>query len=243
MKQVLQALINAAKEVSYVQKKGYNDFQKYSYATEADVLEVVRPALLNHGVMMIPTVETVMHDEQGNTHITVRYDVYHESGETLSFVMAGSGNDRNSKGVGDKGIYKALTGCNKYAYLKALGLSTGDDPEIEAKEEPKAQPKAEPKKEPKDQPKDEITDGSTFPPIYSIIKETPNADVDYICKFAEAFLEDCTTTDQLRSYYSVNKETWQYLEKLDAKRAGELKARFTARSKELNGNDKKHESA
>ena len=237
MKQILEALHKAASDVSYVQKKGYNDFQKYSYATEADVLEVVRPALLKHGLMMIPTIESVMHDEHGNTHITVRYDVYHESGETLSFVMAGSGNDRNSKGVGDKGIYKALTGCNKYAYLKALGLSTGDDPEIETKEEPKA--KVEPKKD----PKEEFPDGSTFPPIYSIIKETPNADVDYICKFAEAFLEDCTTTDQLRSYYSINKETWQYLEKLDAKRAGELKARFTARSKELNGNDKKHESA
>ena len=47
MKQVLQALINAAKEVSYVQKKGYNDFQKYSYATEADVLEVVVAPLLD----------------------------------------------------------------------------------------------------------------------------------------------------------------------------------------------------
>jgi hypothetical protein len=226
MKQILQALHKAASDVSYVQKKGYNDFQKYSYATEADVLEVVRPALLKHGLMMIPTIESVMHDEHGNTHITVRYDVYHESGETLSFVMAGSGNDRNSKGVGDKGIYKALTGCNKYAYLKALGLATGDDPEVEAKPEPKSEPKPEPKVE----PKDEITDG---PPIFSIIKEKPNALVEDVCKLAEAFLEDCVTVDQLRSFYAINKDTWQYLEKLDANRAGVLKAKFTDRSKEL----------
>lgn len=233
MKQILQALHKAASDVSYVQKKGYNDFQKYSYATEADVLEVVRPALLKHGLMMIPTIESVMHDEHGNTHITVRYDVYHESGETLSFVMAGSGNDRNSKGVGDKGIYKALTGCNKYAYLKALGLATGDDPEVEAKPEPKAEPKPESKTEPKPEPKVESTDGSTFPPIFSIIKEKPNALVEDVCKLAEAFLEDCVTVDQLRSFYAINKETWQYLEKLDANRAGVLKAKFTDRSKEL----------
>lgn len=231
MKQILEALLKAASDVSYVQKKGYNDFQKYSYATEADVLEVVRPAFIKHGLMMIPTVDSVMHDEHGNTHITVRYDVYHESGETLSFVMAGSGNDRNSKGVGDKGIYKALTGCNKYAYMKALGLATGDDPEVEAKPEPKSEPKPEPK--PKVEPKDEITDGSTFPPIFSIIKEKPNALVEDVCTMAEAFLEDCKTVDQLRSFYAINKDTWQYLEKLDANRAGVLKAKFTDRSKEL----------
>lgn len=227
MKQILEALLKAASDVSYVQKKGYNDFQKYSYATEADVLEVVRPAFIKHGLMMIPTVDSVMHDEHGNTHITVRYDMYHESGETLSFVMAGSGNDRNSKGVGDKGIYKALTGCNKYAYMKALGLATGDDPEVEAKPEPKSEPK------PKVEPKDEITDGSTFPPIFSIIKEKPNALVEDVCTMAEAFLEDCKTVDQLRSFYAINKDTWQYLEKLDANRAGVLKAKFTDRSKEL----------
>jgi hypothetical protein len=147
--------------------------------------------------------------------------------------MAGSGNDRSSKGVGDKGIYKALTGCNKYAYLKALGLATGDDPEVEAKPEPKAEPKPESKTEPKPEPKVESTDGSTFPPIFSIIKEKPNALVEDVCKLAEAFLEDCVTVDQLRSFYAINKETWQYLEKLDANRAGVLKAKFTDRSKEL----------
>jgi hypothetical protein len=187
---------------------------------------------------MIPSVESISHDEHGNTHISVRYDVYHESGETLSFVMAGSGNDRNSKGVGDKGIYKALTGCNKYALLKAMQLATGDDPE-EEKAEPKAkvETKAEPKVEPKTEPKVE-EDGSTFPPIFSIIKEKPDADIDEICKFAEAFLNDCKTVDSLRKYYSMNKETWTYLEKLNAKRAGELKARFTKRSNELNADEK-----
>ena len=199
MKQVLAALINASREVGYVQKRGYNDFQKYSYVTEADILQEVRPALLNHGLVMIPSVESISHDEHGNTHISVRYDVYHESGETLSFVMAGSGNDRNSKGVGDKGIYKALTGCNKYALLKAMQLATGDDPEEE-----KAEPKIKP--EPKPEPKVE-EDGSTFPPVFSILKEKPDADIDDICNFAEAFLQDCKDVESLRQYYSMNKET------------------------------------
>jgi len=236
MKQVLAALINASREVGYVQKRGYNDFQKYSYVTEADILQEVRPALLKHGLVMIPSVESISHDEHGNTHISVRYDVYHESGETLSFVMAGSGNDRNSKGVGDKGIYKALTGCNKYALLKAMQLATGDDPEEEKAEPKKVETKVEPKPEPKPEPKEanqEFEDGSTFPPVFSILKEKPDADIDEICAFAEAFLKDCTTVESLRQYYSMNKETWAYLEKLNSKRAGELKARFTDRNKEL----------
>ena len=221
--------------MKYVQKKGFNDFQKYAYFTEADVLNEVRPALLENGLMLIPSVESMQHDEQGNTHITVRYDLYHESGDSLSFICAGSGNDRNSKGIGDKGIYKALTGANKYALLRLMQLATGDDPEVanqidDKKEEPPQayrKPKPEPKVEPKvEEPSDEVKP-------FSIVKEAPNAPVDQICKLAEAFLEECTTIESLRAFYSLNKETWQKLEKLDAERLGAMTKKFTERSQQL----------
>ena len=225
--------------MKYVQKKGFNDFQKYAYFTEADVLNEVRPRLLEHGLMLIPSVESVQHDDHGNTHITVRYDLYHESGDSLSFICAGSGNDRNSKGIGDKGIYKALTGANKYALLRLMQLATGDDPEVanqvdDKKEEPPQayrKPKPEPKVEPKvevkvDEPSDEVKP-------FSILKEVPNALADQICELAEAYLEDCTTIESLRAFYSLNKETWQKLEKLDAARLGIMTKKFTERSKQL----------
>ena len=148
------------KEVGYVQKAGHNDFQNYKYATEADAIKAIRPAMLNHGLCMIPSVESVNQDEYGNTNVIMLYRIFDEEGNFLSFRAAGSGNDKNSKGVGDKGIYKALTGASKYALLKTFLMETGDDPEVPSeqdkpfKQEPKAEPKVE-KQEPKEEPQED----------------------------------------------------------------------------------------
>ena len=148
------------KEVGYVQKAGHNDFQNYKYATEADAIKAIRPAMLNHGLCMIPSVESVNQDEWGNTNVIMLYRIFDEEGNFLSFRAAGSGNDKNSKGVGDKGIYKALTGASKYALLKTFLMETGDDPEVPSeqdkpfKQEPKAEPKVE-KQEPKEEPQED----------------------------------------------------------------------------------------
>ncbi len=148
------------KEVGYVQKAGHNDFQNYKYATEADAIKAIRPAMLNHGLCMIPSVESVNQDEYGNTNVIMLYRIFDEEGNFLSFRAAGSGNDKNSKGVGDKGIYKALTGASKYALLKTFLMETGDDPEVPSeqdkpfKQEPKAEPKVE-KQEPKQEPQED----------------------------------------------------------------------------------------
>jgi hypothetical protein len=133
------------KEVGYVQKAGHNDFQNYKYATEADAIKAIRPAMLNHGLCMIPSVESVNQDEYGNTNVIMLYRIFDEEGNFLAFRAAGSGNDRNSKGVGDKGIYKALTGASKYALLKTFLMETGDDPEVPSEQDKpfKQEPKAE----------------------------------------------------------------------------------------------------
>jgi len=148
------------KEVGYVQKAGHNDFQNYKYATEADAIKAIRPAMLNHGLCMIPSVESVNQDEYGNTNVIMLYRIFDEEGNFLSFRAAGSGNDKNSKGVGDKGIYKALTGASKYALLKTFLMETGDDPEGPSeqdkpfKQEPKVEPKVE-RQEPKEEPQED----------------------------------------------------------------------------------------
>ena len=232
MKQVLAALINVANSIKYVQKKGYNDFQKYSYVTEADVINTVRPAMLKEGLMIMPSVQTVEHDDNGNTHVVVNYTVFHESGDSISFTCAGSGNDRNSKGVGDKGIYKALTGANKYALLRLLQLATGDDAEVPNEIDDKKEEKNPPAAFKQALPPPEEPAGDE-PTPFVIVKEVPNALADQICTLAEAFLEDCKTIKSLRSFYSINKETWTKLEKMDPERMGLLTKRFTDRSSEL----------
>jgi hypothetical protein len=57
-----------------------------------------------------------------------------ETGESLVVEWAGSGSDK-----GDKGLYKAMTGAEKYVLLKTFLVPTGDDPEAE---EPKPRPAA-----------------------------------------------------------------------------------------------------
>ena len=131
--QIIVALHNVMREVNYVQKKGENDFHGYKYATEADVLDRLRPALVKNGLIMIPSVQQVSSvDANGNTTVSVHYTLAHTSGAIWPqpIIAAGCGNDRSSKGgVGDKGLYKALTGANKYMLFKLFQIETGNDPE------------------------------------------------------------------------------------------------------------------
>ena len=130
---ILNALNNVMKEAGYVQKTGNNDFHGYRYATEADVLDRLRPAMVKHGLVLIPSVQQVSNiDQHGNTTVSVHYTLAHISGAVWpqAIIAAGCGGDRSKNGsVGDKGLYKALTGANKYMLFKLFQIETGDDPE------------------------------------------------------------------------------------------------------------------
>lgn len=129
---IIRALHAVMQDASYVQKTGENDFHGYSYATEADVLERIRPAMIKHGLVLIPSINQVSSvDQHGNTSVTVNYTLAHISGAVWPhpIVAAGCGNDKNKNGTGDKGLYKALTGANKYLLFKLFQIETGDDPE------------------------------------------------------------------------------------------------------------------
>lgn len=129
---ILKALHAVMQEVAYVQKTGENDFHGYTYATEADVLELLRPAMIKHGLILIPSVNQVSSiDQHGNTSVVVHYTMAHVSGAVWPqpIIAAGCGNDKNKNGTGDKGLYKALTGANKYLLFKLFQIETGDDPE------------------------------------------------------------------------------------------------------------------
>lgn len=132
LQQIIVALHNVMREVNYVQKSGENDFHGYTYATEADVLERLRPAMLRQGLVLVPSVQQVSAiDQYGNTTVSVHYTLAHISGAVWPqpIIAAGCGGDMNKKGVGDKGLYKALTGANKYLLFKLFQIETGDDAE------------------------------------------------------------------------------------------------------------------
>lgn len=126
---IVRALNAVMQEVDYVQKKGENDFHGYKYATEADVLDRLRPAMVKHGLVLIPSVQQVSTiDQFGNTVVSIHYTLAHISGAVWPHpvIAAGCGNDRNKNGVGDKGLYKAITGANKYMLFKLFQIETGN---------------------------------------------------------------------------------------------------------------------
>lgn len=129
---ILRAMNAVMQEAGYVQKTGNNDFHGYRYATEADVLERLRPSMVKYGLILIPSVQQVSSiDTYGNTTVSVHYTLAHISGAVWPhpIIAAGCGGDRSKSGVGDKGLYKALTGANKYMLFKLFQIETGDDPE------------------------------------------------------------------------------------------------------------------
>jgi hypothetical protein len=130
---IATALHNVMAKVTYVQKGSENKFHGYKYVSEGDLLEKLRPALIEEGLILIPSVEMVRPmDEHGNTVVDMRYEIVHKDGDFWPHLIriSGCGNDRAKNGsVGDKGIYKAITGANKYFLFKLFQIETGDDPE------------------------------------------------------------------------------------------------------------------
>ena len=206
------------RDVGYVQKAGHNDFQNYKYATEADAIAALRPAMIKHGLCMIPSVESVEQDEWGNTNILMHYRILDEDGNFLSFRAAGSGNDKNSKGVGDKGIYKALTGASKYALLKTFMMETGDDPEVPNQQEKESKP--EPKPEVK--PKAEIVDESD-------LSDAREAFVMMIKECAET----CTTQEELQELWVGNKGELDKTKKVNPTVHEDIKQFFKAKKEAI----------
>lgn len=138
MTNLIQALLAVMQEVGYVQKDGKNTFHNYKYASEAGILAAVRGAMVKNGLVLIgPTIDgEERRDEHGNVFVTVTWQLAHSSGEVwpTPLSVVGAGNDKSNKTgtVGDKGVYKAYTGAEKYLLMKLLMLATGDDPETEA---------------------------------------------------------------------------------------------------------------
>jgi hypothetical protein len=128
------AVANVMADVPYVLQTGRNDHQRYSYASDADLIGALQPAMARHGLaLMVTGVEVLEAANIGKTKsggerirhdIRVTYTLVHSSGAWIRVQSAGSGVDHE-----DKGVYKALTGAYKYALRQTFSIPTGDDAE------------------------------------------------------------------------------------------------------------------
>lgn len=138
--------------VGWIEKSGYNEFHKYKYAQEADLVQALRGELAKRQIFIFPSVkqcdrallevETMKWDDKVKAKVpTVRKTQLTEIAVEWTFVDGESGEERTITvhGVGednvDKGFYKAFTGSEKYMLMKSFLIPTGDDPEADSKED------------------------------------------------------------------------------------------------------------
>lgn len=151
-KTLVQKLCEAGAAVGWIEKGGYNEFHKYKYATEADIVSALRGELFKRQVFIFPSfvrhertpieVETMKWDDHVKakvpsvrktalTEVDIEWTFTDgESGEQIKVMVPGIGEDSV-----DKGLYKAFTGSEKYLLMKSFLLPTGDDPERDSEED------------------------------------------------------------------------------------------------------------
>lgn len=107
---------------------------KYTVATEADVIAALRPAMVEHGLLMAPInvvqLESGYRETKGGgTMTTVRlaitYRFSHVGGDDYLDVMSVG----EAANVSDKGSAAAMTMAQKYALLQFFMIERGNDPE------------------------------------------------------------------------------------------------------------------
>ena len=133
---LIKKLSKVMAEIERIPKNGTNEFHKYKYVTESDMVDALRGKLAEAGIMIIPSVEkTTTHlgaiqtrnGAQSLIDIEMTFTIYDsESDQQIVAKWSGQGSDS-----GDKGVYKAMTGAVKYFLMKMFLVSTGDDPEGE----------------------------------------------------------------------------------------------------------------
>ena len=135
---IIATALNKVKEqVKFIEKTGSNQHFKYDFVEEAHLIAEVRYHLIDQGLILTPMVnqqpQVFTNTGKGADQVTVvfiqEYRLCHTSGAVwpwpISVVAAGQDH-------GDKHVWKASTGASKYALMRLLQLSTGDDPEADA---------------------------------------------------------------------------------------------------------------
>jgi hypothetical protein len=139
-KNLVTKLCEVVAATEWVPKNGWNDFHKYAFARESDIVDSIRGELSKRNVLILPSIishtRTEHVNQKGNktyfTEVNVRWQFTDgDSGETIITEIPGTGED-----TGDKGFYKAFTGSEKYMLTKTFLIPTGDDPENEDTSKP-----------------------------------------------------------------------------------------------------------
>lgn len=115
-----------------VGKSGRNTFDNYDYSKLNDFLDVLEPALGEHGLLLefehigeTLWFDTISDKQPVGVKVRLAAELWHvASGQYRRYEGIGEAWDR-----GDKALYKAITGARKYLIQLIFDLYSGDDPE------------------------------------------------------------------------------------------------------------------
>lgn len=127
---IYQRMAAAMAEVTYVRKEKSSGLQ-YAIVTHDAVTAKVRPALLKHGIIYFPC-KLECRQEGNRTEVAgeVRFQNIDQPDDYFIVPSIGYGISSQDKGPG-----MALSYMVKFALLKAMGLETGLDPDLDQKTE------------------------------------------------------------------------------------------------------------
>jgi hypothetical protein len=136
-KNLMSKLVSIMEEAGTVKKEGFNDFNKYKYVKESDVAEKLQGLFVKHKVFVFSSVLEA--NERQIQSSTGKANMYATVKMLYTFVDAENSEDRfevqaygSGMDVGDKAIYKALTGAHKYFLIRNFNLGSDDDAEKES---------------------------------------------------------------------------------------------------------------
>lgn len=107
-----------------VKSSGRNEFQKFNYSTEADMMSALRPELASRNIMMLPDMTGVTATGEGKTREWQVTCAFHfidgDSGDQITIGAVGVA-------TGDKGVAAALTNATRGVLQKTFMLKGSDD--------------------------------------------------------------------------------------------------------------------
>lgn len=147
METITQAISAIYASINGYVQKTRSDGLRYSFASEADLIAKLRPAMVEHGVSVhvheyTDIERSVVTTAKGASmnvctlRAVVRF-VHGPSGTFLDVQALGEGADS-----GDKAANKAMTCAYKYALRQTFAIETGDDPDQDQNNVYQQQPSA-----------------------------------------------------------------------------------------------------
>ena len=140
---IYNAINKVMKDVGAIGKEDKNPQQGYKYRGIDAVMNALQPAMVKHGIFVVPDVVSQTREERQTSRggnliysvVHVKYTFYAEDGSSIEASVVGEGMDS-----GDKASNKAMSAAFKYACFQTFCIPTEemkdseeDSPELVAK--------------------------------------------------------------------------------------------------------------